>query len=224
MNQNTNPSPLRGTPFEKGRNFNFLYQTNIFLPISLIMKFSIILAVDSKNWIWKDGTLAWKLSKDMRFFKEVTTSENKDGKLNAVIMWRKTRESIPEKFRPLSWRINCILTNSLRSSKTPTYENDKDKWAISIICGSFGACIKLLEKLDTVWNIFIIGWANLYNSVLDNPFLERIYITKIEWDFGCDVFFNWIPNSFKPTIISPNGTEWWINFKFEVRDRNTTKG
>merc|ERR1719162_1519017 len=49
----------------------------------------------------------------MAHFKRVTLAkaDGTTGK-NAVIMGRKTWESIPEKFRPLAGRINVVLTRS----------------------------------------------------------------------------------------------------------------
>jgi len=64
-------------------------------------KFSIVIAVDDKNGIGKEGALAWSIKEDMQFFKHITTNTQKKGKQNAVIMGRKTWESIPEKYRPL---------------------------------------------------------------------------------------------------------------------------
>jgi dihydrofolate reductase len=61
----------------------------------------IILASDEKNGIGKNGILPWRLKSDMAYFKEVTTTTLSEKKINALIMGRKTWESIPEKFRPL---------------------------------------------------------------------------------------------------------------------------
>ena len=74
------------------------------------MKFSIILAIDSNNWLGKNNDLAWKLKSDMQYFKKITTQTQQENKQNAVIMGRKTWESIPEKFRPLPDRKNFLLT------------------------------------------------------------------------------------------------------------------
>jgi dihydrofolate reductase len=60
---------------------------------------SVIVATTQKGGIGKDGTLPWKLPGDMAHFKKVTTATT-PGKINAVIMGRKTWESIPENFRP----------------------------------------------------------------------------------------------------------------------------
>ncbi|KAM5439471.1 putative dihydrofolate reductase [Microsporum ferrugineum] len=70
-----------------------------------------------KLGIGKGGTLPWpKIKTDMRFFARVTTrpppSTNASGApvINAVIMGRKTYDSIPARFRPLSKRLNVIIT------------------------------------------------------------------------------------------------------------------
>jgi dihydrofolate reductase len=58
----------------------------------------IIYAVDIANGISRDGTIPWKLKKDMLFFKNKT-------KNNIVIMGRKTYFSIPQNKRPLKDRV-----------------------------------------------------------------------------------------------------------------------
>ena len=48
----------------------------------------------------------------MAYFKELTSRTADPAKQNAVIMGRKTWESIPPKFRPLAGRLNIVLTRS----------------------------------------------------------------------------------------------------------------
>ena len=74
-------------------------------------KFSIIVAADAKNGIGNKGKLPWQIPNEMKYFKEVTTKA-KTGFFNAVIMGRKTYESIPTKFRPLKDRLNVVLTTN----------------------------------------------------------------------------------------------------------------
>ena len=58
--------------------------------------FSIIVAKDLKNGIGKDNDLCWHIPRDMAYFKNITSSTINSNKENAVIMGRKTWESIPE--------------------------------------------------------------------------------------------------------------------------------
>ena len=48
----------------------------------------------------------------MAYFKELTSRTVDPAKQNAVIMGRKTWESIPPKFRPLAGRLNIVLSRS----------------------------------------------------------------------------------------------------------------
>jgi len=172
-------------------------------------KFSIILATDSKKGIWKKWDLAWSIPEDMKYFKDVTTKNNCVTSINAVIMWRKTWESIPKKYRPLPWRLNIILTSDT---------SYKIEWAI--VKHSIEDCLNHVNTDIAINKIFIIWWATLYNQVLDNPSLEYIYLTKVKSNFKCDVFFKWIPKQFqlenKWEELKSQGN---INYQFMVYKR-----
>lgn len=73
---------------------------------------SVVVAA-SKDWgIGVDGGIPWRLPGDMAYFREVTMVTAEEGKTNAVVMGRKTWDSIPPKFRPLKGRTNIVLTRS----------------------------------------------------------------------------------------------------------------
>lgn len=74
------------------------------------MTFQIVVAATKKLGIGKGGTMPWKLPGDMAYFKELTTRTADPSKQNAVVMGRKTWESIPPKFRPLPGRVNVVLS------------------------------------------------------------------------------------------------------------------
>ncbi len=175
------------------------------------MKFSIILAVDSKNWIWKNNSLAWNIPSDMQYFKKITSNTTDLNKVNAVIMWKNTWESIPDKYRPLPNRINCILTRKINNNsveKSTLYFN------------SLEDCLSKLELKENIENVFIIGWANLYNQVLNNPMIDKIYLTKVTWDYNCDVFFNWIPENFRVILYTEPEVENGIEYSYWVYKKN----
>ena len=73
------------------------------------LKATLIVAHDSSRGIGKNGSLPWKLSKEMKYFAAATTAAP-SGLQNAVVMGRTTWESIPARFRPLKERINVVLS------------------------------------------------------------------------------------------------------------------
>ncbi|OXV10901.1 hypothetical protein Egran_01339 [Elaphomyces granulatus] len=64
-----------------------------------------------------NGTLPWRrIKSDMSFFVRVTTRAPRRGATNAVIMGRKTYDSIPQHLRPLDKRINVVVTRDATGS------------------------------------------------------------------------------------------------------------
>ena len=70
---------------------------------------NIVVAACKNRGIGFKNKLPWKLTKEMKYFKELTIGE----KNNAVVMGRKTWLSIPEKNRPLPKRENIVLVEEL---------------------------------------------------------------------------------------------------------------
>lgn len=177
-------------------------------------KFSIILAVDDNNWLWKNNDLAWRIKSDMKFFRDVTSKTQDLAKHNAVIMWRKTWDSIPKKFRPLPQRINCVLTRKIHTESTRSQIDD-----FVLYFNSLEHCLDELNTKDNIEEIFIIWGSQLYNQVLDHPDLEKIFLTKVQWDFECDVFFDWIPDDFELESKTDITEENNIKYNFNIYSR-----
>ena len=57
--------------------------------------------------IGADGTLPWHLPEDLKLFRELTAG-------SAVVMGRRTWESLPARFRPLPGRRNLVLSRTHR--------------------------------------------------------------------------------------------------------------
>ena len=176
--------------------------------------FSIIVAVDQKNGIGKNGQLPWHLPGDLKHFKEITTQTLDPQKKNAVIMGRKTWESLPEKFRPLPSRINVVIT----SQKDFPLPQEVFK-ALSI-----REALALLDKSawqSKIENIFVIGGALVFQEAITYPECQSIYLTNIEQTFDCDVRFPALPTSFKEVSRTPVRVENSMPFYFsEWRKHN----
>ena len=148
------------------------------------MIFNLVVCSDSNQGIGKDNSIPWKLSKDLKYFKDVTTITKDDGsKPNVVIMGNNTYNSIPDAYKPLNNRINVILSKSTKPSEnittSPIYFND---------------IIKLFLYLDSIkTNInecFVIGGNQIYNLFLEHKLINKIYMTSIKnISFNCDTFF-----------------------------------
>lgn len=119
--------------------------------------YQVVVAATQNMGIGKDGKLPWRLPSDMKFFKDVTMTTSDPLKRNAVIMGRKTWESIPIQHRPLPGRLNVVLTRS-GSFDIATVEN-------VVICGSMISALELLAGSPycvSVEKVFVIGGGQIY--------------------------------------------------------------
>lgn len=74
------------------------------------LKLYLIAAACEDLGIGMNGNLPWKLKTEMAYFSRMTSKTNNENKRNVVLMGRKTWDSIPPKYKPLSNRINMVLT------------------------------------------------------------------------------------------------------------------
>lgn len=177
------------------------------------IKFAMIAAACRNNGIGINGKLPWRLKNEMAFFTRITTDSH-DGKQNAVIMGRKTWESIPTKYRPLAKRINAIISSSL---------SEKPSGAHHLFPNLSEALLKLSDdkNIDT---IFIIGGESLYREGIQRNECEKIYLTRVDADFECDVFFPQVdPNCYQttsqPNVPTEEQEEAGIRYNFFVYER-----
>ncbi|MBU1119509.1 dihydrofolate reductase [Patescibacteria group bacterium] len=164
-------------------------------------KIYLVAAVDKKNGLGKKGTLAWRLKKEMAYFTKVTTKTADPEKQNAVIMGSTTWESIPEKYRPLPERKNIVLAfdESYHAPGTTVATSIKDAY----------------QSIDTtIETVFIIGGASIYEQTIDLPETDGMYITKINHDFECDVFFPGISKEYSNITTLGKDEEKGIHFDY----------
>lgn len=131
-------------------------------PEGPVANLTIIVARDRNGVIGCNGELPWRLPSDLRFFRDTTTG-------HAVIMGRKTFESLPASFRPLPGRHNVILTrNSDYSVEGAT------------VCHSLGEAIRAgFEQADEV---FVVGGGETYVQALEftTTVLETVVDTETQ--------------------------------------------
>lgn len=120
--------------------------------------------------------LPWRLRKELRYFKDVTAKKISPNRINAVIMGRKTWDSIPVKFRPLDHRYNVVLT---KQDVSQFEQTEEVKFANDIEV--------VLEELlhdEKIGRIFIIGGCEIYTKCLVNGLVDNLLLTQIEINNG----------------------------------------
>ena len=180
---------------------------------------NIIVAHCNGGGIGKDGNIPWKLQRDMKYFKGLTTDTyNDDGNLientrNAVIMGRKTYESIPEKFRPLSDRYNLVLSSN--KHKNLTVDEIDHHLGIDLhYMNSYKELYdSIIEHRTSIANIYVIGGGSIYNDFLWNENVHKmfnvkmIYVTRIRKKYDCDAYFPKIPSNYFIEDYTPDFEE-----------------
>lgn len=119
------------------------------------------------------NALPWRLKKEMKYFKNVTSTTANKSLKNAVVMGRKTWESIPTKFKPLPERFNVVLTSTpdvfeaANTNENVRFSNNLPK------------VVSELQENPVIEKIFIIGGAEIYNKSLANDLIDELLVTEV---------------------------------------------
>lgn len=120
-----------------------------------------IVAVSVNGVIGIDNNLPWRIPQDLMHFRDTTTG-------HAVLMGRKTWESIPERFRPLPGRENFVLSGGKISKHTR--DDVEPMW-------------DHLDQMVAGWSerrlkVFCIGGARTYAICL--PWITEWIVTSVD--------------------------------------------
>lgn len=147
--------------------------------------FSIVVCMDEKQGIGKDNGLPWNNPEELKWFKKLTASVSDETKKNAVIMGRKTWESLPSAFRPLRDRHNVVLTRN-KEWQEPGIT----------LANSLEAALEELRARDDIESIFVIGGGQVYEEAVAHPSAALIFASVIPKTYDCDTFFPALPENF----------------------------
>ncbi|SDW32228.1 dihydrofolate reductase [Amycolatopsis xylanica] len=120
----------------------------------------LVWAQSANGVIGRDGTLPWHLPEDLKHFRTLTAGA-------AVLMGRRTWESLPPRFRPLPGRRNLVLS----STPQPDVE-------------TFPGLEQALAAVSE--DVWVIGGAAVYRAAL--PFADRVVVTEIQEHFEGDTY------------------------------------
>lgn len=142
------------------------------------MDFDLVVAYDAVRGIGLRGDLPWDIPSDLEHFRELTTTTNNEGLVNAVMMGRITWESLVRiGVAPLKSRRNIVVTGkSVNHQGVDSVRSVDDG-------------LRLVLRSSSVQRVFGIGGAQFYSAALKDTRVRRVYATEIDANFGCDTFF-----------------------------------
>ncbi|KAI9886493.1 MAG: hypothetical protein M1823_001673 [Watsoniomyces obsoletus] len=181
---------------------------------------NIIVATDLKMGIGRGGSLPWPpIKSEMAYFARVTkrpppsssssSSSSPTKTINAVIMGRKTWESIPTKFRPLKGRINVVISRQdleevdgveqhnydVRQREAQNIEGEENvivaqslEEGAAILTLRYGGVATTTDISSApkklLGRVFVIGGAEIYKAALQAQLrhgMEKPWVERILW-------------------------------------------
>jgi dihydrofolate reductase (trimethoprim resistance protein) len=127
------------------------------------MKISLIAAMDNNRVIGKNNDIPWRLPKEWQYVRKTTMG-------HPIILGRKNFESIG---KALPGRRNIILT--------------QDRSYCAQGCEILYSVEDVIKSCHNEDEIFIFGGEQIYKLFL--PYVEKMYLTKIDYEFEGDTFF-----------------------------------
>lgn len=178
--------------------------------------FSIVVAADQQHGIGDGETIPWTVPEDMAFFKDQTTLlRNKkpptEKKRNAVVMGRKTWESVPLKFRPLKGRLNVVLSSQATVddllAQLPEEKRAAAAADVVVINGGLKEALHLLARppyCSSIETAYCIGGARVYTEAMQSPCVEKlkeVYLTRVHTAAPtCNRFYEFPPTAEKSAV------------------------
>lgn len=165
---------------------------------------SFVVAVARNGVIGRDGDLPWRISSDLKLFRELTMGK-------PVVMGRTTFESIG---KPLDGRTNIVVTrDSSREIEGATVLTDLD--------AALEAARSAIPKDCKDPEIMVIGGAQVYEELLDHA--DRLYVTEVQLDPEGDAVFPEIDPAIWDEVerkAHPKGPRDDAAFEFVIYHRN----
>lgn len=138
---------------------------------------AMIACVDEKLGIGRQGKLLVHDKEDMAHFRQQTMGQ-------AVIMGRKTLESLPEG-KPLPGRINIVLSRSLVRDDVLVCRKLDELWTL----------LGRLQREEPRRKFICMGGREVYSLLM--PYAKEILLTEVQGEFVADTFFPTIEGFFE---------------------------
>ncbi|MCJ1400950.1 dihydrofolate reductase [Xylographa trunciseda] len=159
----------------------------------------IVAATCSTLGIGRAATLPWPpLRAEMAYFARVTRRAPA-ACTNALLMGRRTWDSIPARLRPLRGRVNVVVTRRGAEGLGGPPEGAKGvegPWAVGSVREGWEVARRVLREAEAkggmgggLGRVFVIGGAEIYAAALREENCRRVLLTRVWTEFECDTFF-----------------------------------
>lgn len=173
-------------------------------------RFHFMVAAGSRGEIGAGGTLPWpRLPTDMRRFRHITTATFDKTKVNAVVMGRRTWDSLGR--TPLGGRVNIVLGAGSGEA---------------VFVPSVDACCAYVDQRTDLESVFVIGGWRTFESFLEHAEAAKrigsLYITHVLAEFpDADTFIS-VPRleNFFPVVVHDTSDYDSIGAHFVLRRRH----
>ncbi|KGJ73491.1 dihydrofolate reductase [Cryobacterium roopkundense] len=168
------------------------------------MTVTLVWAQSRNRVIGAGGVLPWRLPEDLARFRALTAG-------GAVIMGRKTWESLPERFRPLPGRLNIVLTRSLGWNSMGT-----------VVVHALDDALVAANGQE----IWVIGGREVFDQALNQA--DALEVTEINEDFAGDTTAPKIQSGWVVDYTDPHSgwrtSETGLDYRFLRYTRGGTPG
>ena len=127
----------------------------------------------------------------MAHFKQVTSTPPSPGLTNAIIMGRKTWDSIPPKFRPLEGRVNVVLSRKGSTGVDGVSMSNKSGDTV-MVASSLEEAMQKIKSRPNHGATFIIGGGEIYSQAIKSGLVQTVIYTNVKGlaeDVKMDTFF-----------------------------------
>ena len=155
---------------------------------------TLILAMADNGVIGKNGAIPWRISDDLKRFKQLTMGK-------PVVMGRKTWDSLPKK--PLPERTNIVVT------RQPGWKGEGAVAASSLD--------DALAKAAQAAEVMVIGGAEIYRAALAKA--QRIELTEVHRSFEGDAVFSFDRGAWREVAREEHVTPDGLSFSYVTLTR-----
>ncbi|RLK61858.1 dihydrofolate reductase [Actinokineospora cianjurensis] len=157
------------------------------------MSVGLIWAQSTNGVLGSNGTIPWYLPEDLSRFRQKTAGA-------AVIMGRRTWDSLPARFRPLPGRRNIVLTR-------------QDDWRAegADVTDSLAAALAMVPS-GPRW---VIGGGEIYRVAIE--WATQVHVTHVAGTFRGDAHAPSLDTGWQLTEVEPS--TGWLNSSTGLRYR-----